>query len=598
MNKFEKLNITDKQKNIIEKYLTSLKNFVCDNNIDIEVYNDIEEMFFDKLTENKKLDDFIIKKSIKEVWKAEDIFWDFIQEWKSKTKNKNEFNFHINLIEKWWDRDNNWAILLWISKTLADKVWVSVLSIRILFLISAIFSIWPYFITAFILPIKWKNYYEIRTPIQFIKFQFINFIKDLIYNSTVSIKNLIKFIFSKSINIMKFISKNILPIFRFFIFNIIWFWFLSLLIFLLFVLWASFTDFSYWNIEFFSVFPSYFNIWIIFWIIFSSIFLVLSFLYWIKKKLLNNLIITAWFISFIVSLFFIISTWFDLSKKYLWEWNYIQAILVENDLSWTWFINIDISSITNWWSFNIFNTYPYINIYPSENWKLLLEAKRKILWTNIIVDRIKKNINPLSYKINNSNIEFYFKNNQVFKSEVPLTSIDTEIDLYLPIKNSYKINWYNYHFWNISAESNVIYAEYIQNKSCRYNIIYFSKEKNNFYCEVSEDDLNYAKEKYIINNLISEYENYSDLKHKEEFKRNYYLEYWLTSDWRFKDIKILEKEIYFEFFDQSIEIEANVWYNLTSTWITFNNFNISEIEANNLYTEKYYKKHNYNILEN
>jgi hypothetical protein len=69
MDKFEqyKINILEKDKTVVLEYLEKIKKFVSENNIDKELYNDIEEMVFEKLSLEKNLDQLKIVKILKEV---------------------------------------------------------------------------------------------------------------------------------------------------------------------------------------------------------------------------------------------------------------------------------------------------------------------------------------------------------------------------------------------------------------------------------------------------------------------------------------------------------------------------------------------------
>jgi hypothetical protein len=62
-----KLKITDKNKELVKIYLQKIKKFVEKYNIEKELYNDIEEMVFEKLSNQKKLDQLSITRVLKEV---------------------------------------------------------------------------------------------------------------------------------------------------------------------------------------------------------------------------------------------------------------------------------------------------------------------------------------------------------------------------------------------------------------------------------------------------------------------------------------------------------------------------------------------------
>ena len=70
MDKFEqyKLNLDNKQKDLINDYLQKIKKFVNRNDIDQELYDDIEEMVFEKLSLVKDLDQLKIIKILIEFY--------------------------------------------------------------------------------------------------------------------------------------------------------------------------------------------------------------------------------------------------------------------------------------------------------------------------------------------------------------------------------------------------------------------------------------------------------------------------------------------------------------------------------------------------
>jgi SMC interacting uncharacterized protein involved in chromosome segregation len=69
MDKFEqyKLNLSKKEKDLVIEYLDKIKNFIEKNKIDKELFTDIEEMVFEKLSLEKELDQLKIIRVLKEV---------------------------------------------------------------------------------------------------------------------------------------------------------------------------------------------------------------------------------------------------------------------------------------------------------------------------------------------------------------------------------------------------------------------------------------------------------------------------------------------------------------------------------------------------
>jgi hypothetical protein len=69
MEKFEqyKLDLSKKEQELVTKYLDKISNFIKKHEIDEELYQDIEEMVFEKLSKEKKVDQLKIIKILKEV---------------------------------------------------------------------------------------------------------------------------------------------------------------------------------------------------------------------------------------------------------------------------------------------------------------------------------------------------------------------------------------------------------------------------------------------------------------------------------------------------------------------------------------------------
>ncbi|MDD4151966.1 MAG: PspC domain-containing protein, partial [Candidatus Gracilibacteria bacterium] len=327
MDKFEqyKLDLSEKDKKIVQDYLDKLNNLTKKYNIDKELYNDIEEMLFEKLQAEENLDQLKIIKIIKEVGEPEIIFSDYIEVNEinnNKTSEKKEEYIYQKLLNNGWLRDNENAIFLGISKTLADKLQISVLLVRILLLILIFplgISIWVYILVGLILPVKGIDYSG-KSNISYFKTQIILVIKNGIYNLITSFMKLMRFIPVKILIILKsifvFCIKNILPVFRFFIFGLIGLFLSFGLIGLITIGSLYFTNFNFENIDFVQSLPNYFIFGIIFGIISITIFTIFSFIYGFSKKIINKYILSFGLISFIIALFLGISTGFDLIQKY------------------------------------------------------------------------------------------------------------------------------------------------------------------------------------------------------------------------------------------------------------------------------------------
>ncbi len=80
MSKFEQyhLQLTEKQKNTVHAYLAKLKRFVTKYELDEDLYNDIEEMVLEKLSNETDLTDLKIAKILQDVGEPEEIFSDSV----------------------------------------------------------------------------------------------------------------------------------------------------------------------------------------------------------------------------------------------------------------------------------------------------------------------------------------------------------------------------------------------------------------------------------------------------------------------------------------------------------------------------------------
>ena len=61
------LTLNQKEKNMVINYLNNIKNYIKAKNIDMDCYDDIEEMVFEKLSKSSELNQLKIKQILKEV---------------------------------------------------------------------------------------------------------------------------------------------------------------------------------------------------------------------------------------------------------------------------------------------------------------------------------------------------------------------------------------------------------------------------------------------------------------------------------------------------------------------------------------------------
>lgn len=596
MEKFEQYNLdlSKKEQELVTKYLDKVSHFVKKHDIDKELYQDIEEMVFEKLSKEKELDQLKIIKILKEVWEPEIIFSDYLDEDGKNNKKEDKELFFEKLLRNWWSRDNKNAWVLWISDPLANKVWIQVSLMRIILvlLISVWWvSIWLYIIAWIIMPLKWKNYSKMDT-LGYFKYQIIKAIKDWAYNISGIILVILKYISSKSGKIIKFFFKNIFPVFRFIICFLIALVFLSLL-FALLVIWAMyFTSFSIENIDFTSVLPYYFIYWIITWIIALAIMSISNFVYAISWKNINSSILTTWWISLLLAIFFWLATWFDLVEKYSVQNTFDQETEIDLWQNWSWKIDINILKDEKfgimWWIYRI-KQIELKNI----SWSILkVKVKNTIYWNDEIKNQVFSWLSNFTIWKENNNINLNQDNNSNFNKKIPFTFFDRVLTIYIPEWYNFKINLpYNIYISNTSLNSK--YAKYnlLWHENCDNKEISFQKNEEKFVCDINNEDLVDAKKQLYQQYIIDNFDSISPVKHKKRYKREYINDDWYNADWEFYDFNYIDTwSLDFTFEDRSLSIYANVKLEETETWILVNDFKIDDIKVNKeVFEEKYYE---------
>lgn len=593
MNKFEqyKLNLTQKQKDLVNNYLTKVRKFVEKYEIEKELYQDIEEMVFEKISFEKEISDFRIIQILKEVWEPEIIFSDYVE-----SSDKIEWELIYEKLESsWWIRDNENAIFLWISETLSKKIWISVLMIRILIVVLCIFwwlSAWLYILAWILLPVKWVDY-SWKSTLSYFRTQLILVIKNWSFNLTKSFANTLAFVTTKWFTfikaIFKFIFENIFPIFRFIIFGIIWVIFCFCILWLLIIWSLYFTKFSIENIDFTSTLPDYFIYSILFGVLALFVFAIFSFLYGISKKVLNWYVLWIWWISFLLALFLWISTWFDLLQKYSTRNEFLQT--TQTEISNTWSYVLDLSKFERsihfdiWWNWRI--------KLENSTWSILkIDVKNTIFWNEEIYKNISSWFSDISMSKDENNLKVNFKDSKVFSHKVPFSPIKKEITVYIPKDIKLTLKWSSYYFQNAFLSNEFEkYKNYLPNY-CYNREISFSENEKKFVCSPDESELKNAKQEYLKNYVVKNFDEITILRHKNEYKRKYYNYSWDYSDWNFWDLffdRENDRKLFITFSDRSLDINASLNIEETQTWVTISDFTIlsTNIDQNNFDKEYY-----------
>lgn len=645
MNKFVEynLNLSDKQKDLINDYLEEILDFVEYNLLDKELYYDIEEMVFEKISSLKQINELNLRKIIKEVWAPDIIFSEYMSSKKNKKNNKHKNNnnkyFFIELIENWWVRDNKNAIFLWVSKPISDKLSISVWLVRIALFILLIpmgLSLWIYILAWFLMPVKWHNYQNF-TNIKYFKIQLWLLIKDSIYNTLKSVtlifskfyeilkkfwkkffKKIIfilKKIFKFFFKILKLIKKIVFPVIRYWISLPIIFVIFCIILFLLILLSLWYTEFSWLNINFSSLMTLDGNLWIISLLIFFLYLLYSVGKYCFLKKFMFSLNYIFMLISLFSAFFFFSNFWFNLTENFSNHKVLSQSVVYELWNSDKYLI--DFSDLINSTSANILSLWiqqPVITLKKAYDENIKIEILNNVYWKDKNILDVKNNLSKIivdNWRL--SDDEDWFENElrisyewwNIFSKKSPAVFINREIIIYLPEKIKIKSSpHYWYYFSNVSFPKKYDYLNFqYWEKSCKYdNIIYYNNEKDTFLCNPSDIELTVKKQEYLETIFSSKISDLFPIKHKNEYKRNYHVWYldihWteLLSDWNILINSINNNIIDFNLSDQSLNINWEIIFSRDSENIDFWELVIKKVESNyDIFDFEYYE--NKDLLE-
>ena len=608
------LNITDKNKDFVILHLQRIKDFVEKYNIEKELYQDIEDMIFEKLSNEKELTQLNITKIFKEVWEPEIIFSEYIDNnsikisqektqtnssESSSTEKNNEKLFFENMIDKWWDRDTKNAWFLWVSLVISEKSNLPVWMIRLLFVIFFLgwwFGFLIYAILWIILPIKWFDY-KWKDNFWYLKVQLYHFIKDWFLNILRSIKNIAVWIVQNFFDLVKisfkFIIKYIIPIIRFLFFACIalalWWVFLWLI-----VLWALyFSNISINNIDYTSVLPNYFIWGIITWIYSIWVFMIAFFLFSVSWKWINKYILLSWFVTLVIATFLWASTSFHLIQLYSKENIIKQEAKIELNQKDSKDLVVDINDIVSHLENLPFYSYRWsssITLVSTKDNILKVAIENNFIWNDEIADKLSKAL--VEPTLIRNNWEIKIDNPKMFSKWVPPAPMKREITIYIPEWYSIKFdNYAPYLFYIVNAHLSIDekYSWYTY-PDCWNKKIWYSKEEKDFICKLSDDEMKEVKKEYLKKYVMSNFDEISTLRHLDEYKRDYWNDNVWYVDWEFNNFYWTENNILnFEFSDMSLDIRASLKIEESNDKVNISDFKINYVEIRDYYFKsKYY----------
>ena len=437
-----------KLQKIVDKYKKNLKNFIEENQLDLESFSDIEERINEKIENLKELNETNIKNILAEIWTPEEIF---AEEVKVEVEPK---TFFWKLKKK-----SNQVIFLWTFYELWQKTGISANIYRIFFLF--LIFIWAISSSSELLGITLMLY-------------FLGF---LILRTWI---------------------------FKIFFSLILWMILILLSIPSIFLLGAYISNFHIENIYPFMEVSYLFPIWMAIWI-FSLIILWIFFVHFaFSKKTLWIKIFLTWTISFIVAITMWIAVVSDLYQKYL-------PILRDTETFNFSFETKDIKSVdfVKWYYKDIIESSSkafYIkpitkamtktnSIKMSPDDKIHVKITKNTYGSKEIVDKVKNYIKNINAKI--ENWLFLVDLDIDTENKYPAFMIDLEIEeIQIPQKIFFNSFYYTIDFEKFSLKnlSNTKDMENFKDVIAKYCEKYYF-ENWEIFCE--EENAKKVLEKYL-----------------------------------------------------------------------------------------------------
>ncbi|MCH8518602.1 PspC domain-containing protein [Candidatus Gracilibacteria bacterium] len=593
------VSLPKKEEELVGNYLKRIEIFIDQHHIDHELYSDIEEMVFEKLKNEEKINQINITRILKEVGEPEVIFSDYITEKESgvaseKEGKKQDIPLYDRLKKQEWIRSNDDAYILGISHTLSKKSGLSVGVIRLFLLLLIFFggiSIWIYIIAGLILPIQGKQYTGLSSW-GYMRVQVLSLIADIFSNSIASLYQVSKYLLQKIFQIGGVVKKYIFPCVRIIFFGILSIFIFILLLGLLTLAAIYFSGFSIENIDIASLFSTYSVGGVLTGIIATSLLLFSTIVFGVGGKKISSLTLIVTGISILLTLFFGITSILDLVKTYSAQGNFTQEIqgnldVLDSEVS-QYHINLDFLNTQSFLHHLL--SRPGVRIQTSNSDGISMQIHYTVAGEKHVSDKIFTGLSPLEINISGKEIRFSYKNGILFQEKVPFSYIKREIVLFIPENIAFSLSpYHSYYFENVHhSEEYETYRNYLP-FSCERSLISYSPEEDRFVCYPSEEELEDAKKLFLQNYIIQNFESISPLLHKEEYKRNYYSGYNQVSDWKFTNFSFLDEEtLRIRFGDMSLDIDAVMRVEESTEGFLISNFVIEHVDVGPTFHEKYY----------
>jgi phage shock protein PspC (stress-responsive transcriptional regulator) len=155
--------LSDTSSTFLTKYLERMKQFIVKNNIEIEVYEDIEERVAEIFSEeqNESITDKVVINIVNEIWEPDEIFSELIENSPKEKKEKSDFKDFFSNKSKEFTRDSKKGIFFWVCYGIAQKYNLDPLLIRLFFIFWAFLG-WMTILLYLVLILLLPNRQEVK----------------------------------------------------------------------------------------------------------------------------------------------------------------------------------------------------------------------------------------------------------------------------------------------------------------------------------------------------------------------------------------------------------------------------------------------------
>lgn len=407
MSKFKeyKIDISDKNKKLIKDYLKKIKGFIDKNDLETDLYFDIEERVFEKLSNDWELNQLKIKQILNEIGEPDDIF-----ELEESEKDTWYFRFVKNISNS--------------AKRTLKRIFATGFNIKNLLL--------------FIKTIIISSFKGIKILIIKLSTLFIVTLKKLLF--------CIKIIIIKWYKLSLLAIKSLYKILKI-VFNFAWsfigYIILWISILILFLLPIIYSGVEIWNINFTNVVP--------YQLMIAYTFLVLAiailWIYFIVKKFfLLHFIVFGVSTILILSFGFLGSTKIYNNYSYIWETEENYILETDDDT-----IFFGYSKMNLYWNVYIdeefFDDYSLV-VKKSDDENFNIKIKTEIYTKNETrFKEIEKGLNKFELKEEDKNIMLNIKSRETFTEKTDFTPIYRSLEIYVPENKTLEVNeWLKYRY--------------------------------------------------------------------------------------------------------------------------------------------------------